>query len=148
MQSVFDASDLESLSRRLLSVHPEQPARWGRMDAPQMICHIADQMRVALGELPAKHRRTPFRNPALRFLAVHLLPWPRGRIPTVPEMLSTPPGRWKEDLTCAQALLQEVAQRGPAGRWAEHPAFGPLSGREWGWLIYKHTDHHLRQFGA
>jgi len=26
--------------------------------------------------------------------------------------------------------------------------FGKLSGKEWGELMYKHIDHHLRQFGA
>jgi hypothetical protein len=148
MRSVFEATDRDSLSRRLHTLHPEQPARWGRMDVRQMLCHIADQMRVALGELPAQPRRTPFRNPALRFLAVHLLPWPKGRIPTLPEMRSTRPGVWEEDLARAEALLQAVAQRGADGAWAEHPAFGQMSGREWGWLVYKHVDHHLRQFGA
>jgi hypothetical protein len=29
-----------------------------------------------------------------------------------------------------------------------HPSFGRLSGREWGILVYKHTDHRLRQFGV
>jgi hypothetical protein len=27
-----------------------------------------------------------------------------------------------------------------------HPFFGPLSAREWGIGMYKHIDHHLRQF--
>ena len=29
-----------------------------------------------------------------------------------------------------------------------HPFFGKLSTVEVGQLVYKHTDHHLRQFGA
>jgi len=32
--------------------------------------------------------------------------------------------------------------------WPEHPAFGALSRRAWGVLIYRHMDHHLRQFDA
>jgi hypothetical protein len=63
-------------------------------------------------------------------------------------MQSTRPGKWEEDLARAEALLQEMARRGPSGPWAEHPAFGQMQGREWGWLVYKHTDYHLRQFGA
>jgi len=113
-----------------------------------MLCHIADQMRVALGELPARSRRTPFRNRLIRLIAVHLLPWPKGRVPTLPEMQSTKPGTWEEDLARAEALLQEAAKRGAEAPWVEHPAFGPMSGREWGWLLYRHTDHHLRQFGV
>lgn len=30
----------------------------------------------------------------------------------------------------------------------EHPAFGPLSGKAWGFLVSRHIEHHLRQFGA
>jgi hypothetical protein len=29
-----------------------------------------------------------------------------------------------------------------------HYALGPLSSEEWNNLLYKHLDHHLRQFGA
>ena len=29
-----------------------------------------------------------------------------------------------------------------------HPAFGKLSPRAWGVLAWRHTDHHLRQFGV
>jgi hypothetical protein len=29
-----------------------------------------------------------------------------------------------------------------------HVFFGRLTGNEWGRLLYKHLDHHLRQFGA
>ncbi len=28
-----------------------------------------------------------------------------------------------------------------------HPFFGPLTPAEWAILMYKHLDHHLRQFG-
>ena len=29
-----------------------------------------------------------------------------------------------------------------------HAFFGKLTGEEWGRLMHKHIDHHLRQFGA
>jgi hypothetical protein len=29
-----------------------------------------------------------------------------------------------------------------------HPFFGPLKPRQWAILMYKHLDHHLRQFGV
>jgi hypothetical protein len=148
MRSIFNPMDLSQLSERLRALSPDRPARWGRMNDRQMLCHIADQIRVALGDLAAQSRPSPFHNPVLRFLAVHLLPWPKGRIPTVPEMQSTRPGAWEDDVAQAEVLLRRMAERGRGGVWAEHPAFGTLSGREWGWLVYKHTDYHLRQFGA
>ena len=29
-----------------------------------------------------------------------------------------------------------------------HVFFGPMTGEEWGRLMYNHLDNHLRQFGA
>ena len=29
-----------------------------------------------------------------------------------------------------------------------HPFFGPLKPEQWAILMYKHVDHHLRQFGV
>jgi hypothetical protein len=51
-----------------------------------------------------------------------------------------------------RAALLELLERigtGPAdGAGAAHPLFGPLNRREWGVATYKHTNHHLKQFGA
>ena len=42
-----------------------------------------------------------------------------------------------------------LVARGPAAAGeAPHAFFGKLSGDEWGQLMYKHIDHHLRQFGG
>jgi hypothetical protein len=32
--------------------------------------------------------------------------------------------------------------------WPVHPAFGTLSSATWGVLVYRHTDHDLKQFGV
>ncbi len=118
------------------------------MNASQMLCHIADQMRCALGDIPVTERPNPLRNRVLRLLIVFAPPWPKGRIPTAPEMKTTPPAGWEEDQAAVHQLLLRAAERGERGDWSSHPAFGRLSGREWGWLIYRHMDHHLRQFGV
>lgn len=36
----------------------------------------------------------------------------------------------------------------PDASWADHPAFGDINGKDYGVLLYRHFDHHLRQFGA
>ena len=48
-----------------------------------------------------------------------------------------------------QALVQRFAAGGPAGCTSHpHTFFGRLTPEEWAVLMYKHVDHHLRQFGA
>jgi len=45
-------------------------------------------------------------------------------------------------------LLERIGAGPREGRGPVHPLPGRLSYREWGVATYKHTDHHLRQFGA
>ncbi len=45
------------------------------------------------------------------------------------------------------ALVRRFAAAGPAGLSREpHPFFGSLTTAEWEVLMWKHLDHHLRQF--
>nr|ASV46725.1 hypothetical protein [uncultured bacterium] len=47
------------------------------------------------------------------------------------------------------ALIDRFAAAGPAGCTTyPHSFFRPLTPQEWAVLMYKHLDHHLRQFGA
>ena len=47
------------------------------------------------------------------------------------------------------ALIDRFATAGPKGCTTHpHTFFGPLTPEEWANLMYKHLDHHLRQFGA
>jgi hypothetical protein len=46
-------------------------------------------------------------------------------------------------------LVERFGAAGAAGRLVpQHPFFGPLTSAEWDVLMWKHLDHHLRQFGA
>jgi hypothetical protein len=46
-------------------------------------------------------------------------------------------------------LIDRFAAAGPAGCTTHpHSFFGPRTPREWAVLMYKHLDHHLRQFGV
>jgi hypothetical protein len=148
MRSIFNPADVASLQARLHSITATTPGLWGRMNAPQMICHVRDQMRCAIGELPAKRRKNILSNKLLRHVVVFMMPWPKGKLPTSPEMQTSQPTDWDEDLSITSDTLRRAAAADPDAEWAEHPVFGRLSGREWGRLIYKHTDHHLRQFGV
>jgi hypothetical protein len=46
------------------------------MNAPQMVAHLAEAMRMAIGDRPVPLRRTPFCHPVLEPLLIHVLPMP------------------------------------------------------------------------
>jgi hypothetical protein len=111
-----------------------------------MLCHLADQMRVALGDLSTKPVHTLASRTLLKFLVINTgLEPPRGKIQTAPEMLTSHPATWEADLSACVELAERV---GTGSARAVHPTFGPLSPEQWGRLCWKHLHHHLVQFGV
>jgi hypothetical protein len=146
VRTLLNDEDRSLLIQRLDRVRPDAKPAWGTLTAPRMLCHVADQLRVALGDLPAKPVHNFITRTLVRFLVVHTgFKPPRGKIQTAPEMLMSKPTTWAADLSGCVELAERVATG--AAR-AVHPAFGPLSPKEWGRLCWKHLDHHLVQFGA
>jgi LPS sulfotransferase NodH len=48
-----------------------------------------------------------------------------------------------------RGLIDRFAAAGPQGCTKNpHSFFGRLTPQEWATLMYKHLDHHLRQFGV
>jgi hypothetical protein len=77
---------------------------------------------------------------------IFVLPWPKGA-PTAPELLARAPTAWTGEVVTLSALIERFATRGATGEWPQHPAFGSMTGHAWGVLVYRHCDHHFRQFG-
>ena len=118
------------------------------MSASQMICHLVTWTEMALGELPIAERRLFVRYPVIKQLIVYLMPIPKG-LPTARELISRVPAAVLDsDRAAFNAALDRFGARDAEAPWPRHPAFGHLSRREWGVLGYRHTDHHLRQFGV
>src|SRR5688572_11779548 len=147
MKSIWNAADRRRLHDRLGALRPDTKRRWGTMTAPQMLAHLADALRMAIGDLPCQPKKVPLRYPPLKQLIVYWLPWPEGA-PTAPELISRIPASWTVEVADLASLLERMSRHPREAAFPEHPAFGRLSRRAWGVLVYRHMDHHLRQFGV
>ncbi len=147
MRTIWQDTAVQEVRSRIATLSPDTTARWGRMNVQQAVVHMADQLRCALGEKSAAPVRTPVRYSPLRDVVVWWLPWPKG-VATIPELRDPVTGEWDADRARLEALIDRCVARGANSDWTPHPAFGKLSGRAWGRLMYRHLDHHLRQFGA
>lgn len=147
MKSLWNEGDRRELQGRLWRLQPEAERRWGGMTAPQMLAHLSDAMRMALGELTCTPKHLPIRYSPLKQLIVYWLPFPQGA-PTAPELLGRTPASWDGEVADLIQLMDRLGGQPANRRFPDHPGFGPLSRRAWGVLGYRHTDHHLRQFGG
>jgi len=145
MKSLLHEPARVEVIERLARLTPECRPAWGRLSAPRMVAHVSDALRMAFGDLPTRSKRLPIRHPPLKQLIIYWLPFPKST-PTAPELLARDPGEWRAELDACRALVSRFASETAEREWPEHPAFGRLTGRQWGVLAYRHTDHHLRQF--
>lgn len=146
MATILDPEHRDTLLARFRRLTPDRRPLWGTMNAPKMVCHLSDQLRVALGDLETTDQGSFLTRTLVKWLVLHTpLPTPKGKIRTAPEMLTAEPSSWAEDTRAFETL---VARFVDAKEVAPHPAFGALSHRQWGALAARHVDHHLRQFGV
>jgi hypothetical protein len=146
--SILNDVDRTAILERIGSVTSASVPRWGRMDAKAMLTHLKQSALMALGELPvASKGKRAFQVFPIKHLILHVVPFPKGA-PTAPELLVPDPAS-VDDIRSELVFLLERIGAGPReGYGPVHPLFGRLSFREWGVATYKHTDHHLRQFGV
>ena len=150
MRTLARPDDLAELLRRLQSVHAASAARWGRMSAHQMICHLSDAMLVATGRKAATPRTGPLQRTLIKWIALYFpARWPAG-IATPAEIdqhvAGTRPQEFARDVQELETRLRRFAEEQPIR--PPHPIFGVMSRKAWLRWAYLHTDHHLRQFGA
>lgn len=147
MKSMWQPEASQELLARLSKLRPDSPTQWGKMDCSRMLTHVTDGVRMAIGELQVASKNSPLKLPPIRHMIIYWFPFPKGA-PTAPELIERSPGDWEREVTQFKDVLAKLASNSERTDWPEHPAFGKLSAKDWGALIYKHIDHHFKQFGA
>lgn len=149
MPSMFDSATHQEFASRIGQLTPQSQRQWGKMSVQQMVCHMTDSLKVTLGETPSSFKPN-FLSSRLGHFIVLNVPIPKGKLPTKAEFQVTKPGDWAADIATLNGYLDRVVTRSKAAEsvWGIHPRFGKLTHDEWGKLLARHMDHHLRQFGV
>lgn len=153
MKDLFDPILVENTKQRILQLHAESERQWGSMAVAQTLAHCTCGIEMAMGVIRAK--RAPFPatllGPLIKPLVFRDDKPMRRNSPSSPELFSTDPTECElqREGTKLIAAIDSFASQGAAGCTSyPHPFFGPLKPEQWAILMYKHLDHHLRQFGV
>lgn len=148
MRSILNERDRKEISTRMRSLIVSSTRRWGSMDVANMLRHLHLSARMALGELPVPSaNKRVFQMFPLKHLIIYVLPFPKSA-PTAAELKPVDVVAFEEERAALLELLERIGTGPHEGEAPAHPLFGPMTWREWGVVTYKHTDHHLKQFGA
>lgn len=148
MKSIFDTTTRAALINRINAVNENNKAQWGKMNLFQMLkhCTLCDDMflgkikinRVLMGQL--------FGKMILKQVLKDDSPF-RKNSPTS-SLLKTTAGTGDIEQQKKEWLKRIEQYADYDNPHFVHPFFGPMTKEQIGLLAYKHTDHHLRQFGA
>ena len=147
-RSLRSVPSRQRILERIGRLSPDSRPQWGTMGPTLLLPHLARGLRRALGEIPTLAPPGGLGSALRRFLFVHVLPWPKGRLKAPHGAFDLKPGDWGSDRQQVVTLIERFALA-PAEQLGQfHPSMGRMSYRDWDVLMYRHLDHHLRQFGV
>ena len=149
MQSIFEKNTFKAIQQRIQQLSPDAKALWGKMTVAQMLAHCTEGMKMAAGEI---HLPRVFLGRIVgRFLKdiyYNEKPFPK-HINTDKALVIREDKDFKTE---QQRLLDSVEKFHIGGpekcTKTPHPFLGDFTPEQWAMGMYKHLDHHLRQFGA
>ncbi len=150
METLFEASRVDEVKKRLEHVRPDSQRVWGKMSPGQMLAHCSAGLEMAMGQIrPPRALVGRIIGPAIKRVALRDKEPMRRNSPTARELVMTDDRDFAMEQGRLGQLIDRFTAAGPAACTSHpHAFFGPLTPDEWAILMYKHLDHHLRQFGA
>ena len=149
MKNLFEQETVDEVIVRIDRLHPTSPRLWGKMDAAQMMAHCAITLDIASGRLNLP-RIFVGRLIAPFVKSIYTNEKPFGKnSPTGKELVVADQRDFLREQGQLKIKLRQFYEGGAAGCTRHpHPFFGPLTPEVWSRGMYKHLDHHLRQFGV
>jgi Protein of unknown function (DUF1569) len=148
MQTVFDSATREVLINRIEQLSQSSTAQWGKMNVYQMLRHCVRCEEMYLGKTvyPRAFIGKIFGRMALKSLLKDETPLKKNS-PTNPAFtVAASSGDLAAEKAKWISLTREYEQL--SNNNFEHWFFGKMTREQVGQFVYKHTDHHLRQFGV
>lgn len=151
MGNVLNIKDFEEIKIRIADLKRDDLPIWGKMNVGEMLCHTADQIKLATGEIKSEDRSKFISRTLVKRLILMGMKAPKGKVETLaevnPHKLGSKPVNFDSDRDYLLRKLQEFIDFNE-NEVKPHALFGKLSKKQWGKIIYAHLDHHLNQFGS
>lgn len=147
IKNLFDPAVKQDIINRINNLTPQSPRQWGKMNVAQMLAHLQPAIKIAYGT----------HQPKGHFLMKLILPFFKSKLwddkpykqslPTDDTFIMTGSEKdFEKEKTGLIELINQFTESTVRGD--RHPVFGKLTKEQWSKAIWKHIDHHLKQFGA
>ncbi len=149
MKTLYDPSSLQEILGRIEKITIQNRKEWGNMDVAQMLAHAGNALEMAMGKInPPRALIGKLIGGFLKTMYTDEKPFSRDS-PTSEDIKVTGPRDFSLEKARLLTLAKQFSVAGEAGCTTHpHPFFGKLTPAQWSRGMFKHLDHHLRQFGA
>ena len=149
MKTILDKLTRKELISRISLLEKHNKPKWGKMNVYQMLSHCIKYEQMMQGKVSYKRLLIGylFGKSALMEDFLRDDSPIKKNVPTLKQLkISKNVGDFELDKKKWAELINDYENLYTKG--IVHPFFGKLSIEQIGYLVYKHTDHHLRQFGV
>lgn len=148
MKSIFDKKIRNEVITRINLLNENNSAQWGKMNLYQMLKHCTLWEEMIQGKKQYKRMFIGhlFGKMALKKVLKDLTPL-RHSTPTLPELIIK-----EKDGNIVTQKLEWISRIEEYANFSNkdfiHVFFGRMTEEQIGYFVYKHIDHHLRQFNG
>ena len=148
-KNLFEQETVDDVISRIDKLQPTSQRQWGKMDVAQMMAHCSITMDIASGSLNLPRLFIGrLIGPFARSIYINEKPFSKNG-PTGKELVVAAPRDFTREREQLKLKIRQFSEGGEVRCTRHpHPFFGPLTPRAWSRGMYKHLDHHLRQFGV
>lgn len=149
MKSIFKQEDRAEIISRINTLNEESKAQWGRMTIGQMLRHCALCEEYYMGNFEVKRSllgRIVGKMAINSMLKNERVPFPKNSVAPAQFRVAENIDQIEEEKQKWLALMNKYANYN--NDHFTHWFFGKMSKEQLGQFVYKHSDHHLKQFGA
>ena len=150
MKNLFDGALANQVKQRVDKLRTDSQSQWGKMSVAQAVAHCSCGLEMAMGQIrPPRALMGRLIGSAIKPKVVGNDEELRRNSPTAGELVIRDERNLDVERVRLCSLIDKFASGGASICTDHpHPFFGRMTPGEWAILMYKHLDHHLRQFGA
>ena len=149
-KSLNNPQDFEEIKARILMITEHSKGKWGKMNAAQMLRHCDRILHVGFGKIVLPKINIFIK--VIRVLTKYEMKIFNNGIPpnmpTFKEVIIKENCNFEKSREELLASIDEFAEKSAKNNLlSEHALFGKMNNEDWGFMEYKHLNHHLKQFG-
>ena len=149
MKSIINKTSNLGLIDRIESLTPEARALWGKMNVSQMLAHCTVGLKIAFGEIIPKSNFLFKIMGKIFKKKIFAQDSFKKNSPTAKEFIIIGDREFNVEKSILISYVKQCSGKGADVFSKEpHVFFGKLTVEEWDELMFRHLDHHLKQFGV